>query len=369
MKLLIIAIKKLTIKNMEQQYSFEHNVPRFYDDVFVNNEKKYRVIGHGIAVAKENKGGGLPLNDIDKKIINYIREGIDDTVNYHHDEHGFSEDSPHTCDDSCLPLDLNIANYIDDVITKIESFSRNYESKWTKDYYLLGFYRPFHFYEDWGIFIKATGQARKTMGLKRIIDADSTNQYGNPSLEACYLISKTFTFFHEFYHHKIESLAVKFELITRQPYYTNGFHCLYCNTFNTERCLEEAFAHSYAYFETCENLYPYLFQMGVTAKQLRYILKKLILKKSPPGYNLAEKIISANNKQEARNFEFYFFEAVLKYSYKMNTGNDLDSIIDENYWKNFKHATHPILFTENEVTYVIDFDDLTEIQVQRFLLP
>jgi hypothetical protein len=352
---------------MEQQINLEYTLSKINSDI-LNNENRYRVIGHGIGIAKKSKGNELPLNDIDKKILNYIKEGDGHTTNFDHDEDGFTEDTPHSCDDTCTPLDLDMANYIDNVISEIENFSDSYETKWEKDY-LLGFYRPFHFYEDWGIFIKATGQARKTRNLKNTIDADSSNQYGNPSLDACYIISKTFTFYHEFYHHKIESLAIKFELTTRQPYYTSGFHCLYCNTFKTDRCLEEAFAHTYAYFETLENLHPYLSQLGVTAKQLRFILKKLILKKSPPGYNLAEKIVSANNKEEARKFEFYFFEAVLRYSHKLNTGNDLAPLSNENYWKNFKHATHPILFKENEVTYVVDFDDLTNIQVKNFLLP
>ncbi len=352
---------------MEQQINLEYSLPKIGSDI-LNKDNKYRVIGHGIAIAKENKEDELPLNDIDKKILNFIKKGDENNVNIDHDEHGFAEDTPHSCDDNCTPLDLDLANYIDNVISEIENFSVPYETKWEKDY-LLGFYRPFHFYEDWGIFIKATGQARKTRNLKRIIDANMSNQYGNPNLDACYIISKTFTFYHEFYHHKIESLAIKFELTTRQPYYTSGFHCLYCNTFNTDRCLEEAFAHTYAYFETCDNLHPYLNRLGVSARQLRHILKKLIIKNSPPGYNLAEKIISANNREDAKKFEFYFFEAVLKYSHKLNTGNDLDPLSDEVYWKNFKHATHPILFTENEVTYVVDFDELTEIQVINFLLP
>ena len=356
---------------MEKENSLEYNLP-LIGSVIENKEKKYQVIGYGIGVAKENKKDELPLNEIDRKIIKYIEDGLEHNLNFDHDKHGFTEDTPHSCDDTCTPLDLNMSNYIDNVISEINNFSENYESKWERDNYLLGFYRPFHFYEDWGIFIKATGQARITMLLKSAIDSDNTNQYGDllskPGIDSCYLISKTFTFFHEFYHHKIESLAVKFELTTRQPYYTKGFHCLYCNTFNTDRCLEEAFAHTYAYFETCENLHPYLSQMGINAKQLRHILKKLIIRNSPPGYSLAEKIISANKREEAKKFEYYFFEAVLRYSHKLNTGNDLDPINDEIYWKGFKHATHPILFTENEVTYVIDFDERTKIQVQSFLL-
>ncbi len=351
---------------MNKLDGFEYNLP-LIDSIIVNNKKSYQVIGHGIGIAKEIKEGELPLNEIDKKIIKYINEGSEQTINKIHEEYDFSEDLPHQCDDNCTPLDLNVSNYIDDVINKINLFSQDYEYKWSKDY-LLGFYRPFHFFEDWGIFIKATGQARQTLSLKKSTDTDK-NKYGDPSVDSCYLISKTFTFFHEFYHHKIESLAYKFEITTRQPYYTKGFHCLYCNTFNTDRCLEEAFAHTFAYFETYQNLYPYLSRMGVTSKQLKYIMKELIIRNSPPGYNLAEKIIAANNETEAKYFEYYFFEAVLRYSHKLNTGFDLTPIPDENHWKIYKHATHPILFTENEVTYIIDIDDFTKIQVQNILVP
>lgn len=262
---------------------------------------------------------------------------------------------------------MDIQNYIDNVVSEIENYSDQYKKKGGKDYYLLGFYRPFHFYSEWGIFLKATGLARRTRQLKIQINQNQNSKYGSPNMDACYLISKTFTFFHEFYHHKIESLAVRFELTTRLPYYTTGFHCLYCNTFLTDRCLEEAFAHTYAYFETCNYLYPYTAQMRITRKQLRYILKELIIRNSPLGYRLAEKIIASNNRQEAKNFEYYFFEAVLRYSHKLNTGIDLSPLTDEEYWRNFKHATHPILSFENDVTYVVDIDDLTIRQVRNIL--
>jgi hypothetical protein len=354
---------------MEQQQSlFEHKLLSI-GSIIENNGRNYQIIGHGFGVDKEEKGDGLPLNDIDIKIIDYILNLKDDTI-FNSDFHvrGFNEDAPHVCDDTCTPIGPDIEQYIDNVINEINLSSNEFEGKWKKDRdnYILGFYRPFHFFEDWGIFIKATGQARRTISLKRSIENDQ-NQFGNPSIEACYLISKTFTFFHEFYHHKIESLAIKFELITRQAYYTKGFHCLYCNTLNTDRCLEEAFAHTYAYFETYDNLRPYLSQMGMTGKQLRQVLKKLIIRESPPGYNLAEKIISANNKELAKKYEYYFFEALLKFSFRLNNGFEITSINDESAWKNFKHATHPILFTENDVTYLIDVDDVTSIQVTNFI--
>ena len=330
----------------------------------INQDKSYRVIGHGTGIPMGISNHELPLNSIDKKIIEYIStlDQQENDLHYYFDEH-----NPYGCSDNCLPLNLDIENYIDDVVKKIKIFSKQYVNKLEKDYYLLGFYRPFHFYTEWGIFIKATGQARRTRRLKLQIDQDPNKKYGVPSIGACYLISKTFTFFHEFYHHKVESLALKFELTTRLPYYTTGFHCLYCNTFNTDRCLEEAFAHTYAYFETCKNLYPYLVQMGITRKQLKYILNDLIIRNSPLGYSLAENIITSNNRQEAKNFEYFFFEAVLRYSHKLNTGIDLSPLTNEEYWRNFKHATHPILMFENEVTYVVDIDDQTIIQLNNFL--
>lgn len=351
---------------MNKQEYFDYNMAPI-GSIIQNNEKHYQVIGHGIGIAKDKKEDELPLSEIDKKILQYINECGDQLLSQIHEEHAFTEDAPHLCDNTCTTLDIDISNYIDEVLRKIDVFSEDYRHKWDKDY-LLGFYRPFHFYEEWGIFIKATGQARQALSLKRNSTTDR-NKYGDPSIDSCYLISKIFTFFHEFYHHKIESLAYKFEIITRQPHYTSGFHCLYCNTFMTNRCLEEAFAHTFAYFETYENLYPYLSRMGLDGKQLRYILKDLIIKNSPPGYNLAEKIIAANNKEEAKNFEYYFFEAVLRYSYKLNTGVDLPAIDEEKYWKNFKHATHPILFTENDVTFIIDIDDISRIQVRNIFIP
>jgi hypothetical protein len=98
------------------------------------------------------------------------------------------------------------------------------------------------------------------------------------------------------------------------------------------------------------------------------ILIELIIQNSPPGYNLAEHIVKANKRDVAKKFESYFFEALLKYSYKLNTGSDLVPIGNIQSWRLFKHATHPLLTYDNEVTYVIDFDETTQQKVRQFLL-
>lgn len=352
---------------MNQQFHFESK-PAIEGSIIEGHNSKYQIIGHGSVIEKDSIQGKLPLNKIDNKIIDFIND-VKNSTNFEYPIHDdFSEESPHICDESCTPLESEMEKYIDDVIDELELFSAENIKKWNKDkaYTVLGFYRPFHFYENWGIYIRATGQAYRTLRLKRMTEDDPL-EYGRPSIEVCYLISKTFTYFHEFYHHKIESLALKFELTTRQPHYTNGFHCLYCKTFETDRCLEEAFAHTYAYFETYEKLYNLLPIMNMNGRQFRHFLRNLIIRNSPPGYSLAEKIISGHNRELAKNFEYYFFEALLKYCYKLNNGSDMQSIDDEGYWKNFKHATHPILFTDNEVTYVVDVDDFTNIKVRNFL--
>lgn len=348
---------------MSNLNSSSYNLP-VLGTIIVHNHKNYSVIGHDFGIVSSSNNKKLPLNDLDKKIINYIQE--EETNSIHNDFHDVFEDEKlHDCDERCQDLGDEFKNYIDKLIDDINNPESDFRDKWTRDY-LLGFYRPIHFYNEWGIFIKATGQIRFANSIFNNAKQDQ-NRYGSPDINSCYLISKTFTFFHEYYHHKIESLAIRFELITRQPHYTSGFHCLYCNTFGTDRCLEEAFANTYAFFETYKRLFQYCSIMGVNKNQLRNILKELIIRNSPPGYNLAAKLIASDDSQIAKNYEYYFYEVLLRYSYKLNNGANLPEINDKNYWKNFKHATHPIINTDNRVTYVIDVDDVTIINQRDFL--
>jgi len=335
------------------------------NDIIYNGEKKYIEVGfdYGILISKEVDR--LPLNDIDQRIIDWIEH--EDNISPFDDSIA-GEEMVHECDDTCNELDIDMKSYLDEISNQIDkTYYEKRESKWEdlERKYLLGFYKPFHFYkEKYGIFIKINGQRRYMRELRARL-LTNPNLYGNVDIRSCYLISKSFTFFHEFYHHKIESLATRFEITTRLPHYTKGFHCLYCNTYGTDDCLEETFAQVYAYYETLDYLKPYLSLIGINETQLKFILKKEVIEKSPAGYNKAAKIIS-DSREDAKSLENYFFEILLRYSYKLNHGENI-SQLDESYWDHFTHGTHPYIQKSNLVTYVIESDGRTETNVRNFI--
>jgi hypothetical protein len=334
-------------------------------DIITNAGKKYVILGEDFGILNSKEVEQLPLNDIDLRIIEMIEHEEDNSFLDDSDE---GEDMIHECNETCNDLDTDIKLYLDEIAELIyKTYVKKREAKWQKieRNYLLGFYRPFHFYkEKYGIFIKINGQRRYIRKLKSRILLNPI-LYGNVDIRSCYLISKTFTYFHEFYHHKVESLATRFEITTRLPHYVKGFHCLYCNTFGTDDCLEETFAHVNAYYETLMYLKPYLNLIGINENQLKLILKKEIIEKSPPGYNKAAKIIS-DSKKDADSLENYFFECLVRYSYKLNHGENINKL-DESYWDLFTHATHPFINTNNTVTYVIEADERTETNVRNFI--
>lgn len=336
------------------------------NEIINNAGKKYIEVGSDFGISNSKEFERLPLNDIDKRIIEMIEH--DDVILEFDEDSFFGEDMIHICTDTCNELDFDISSYLEEIDNQIEkTYNIKRKAKWLdlEKQYLLGFYRPFHFFkEKYGIYIKINGQRRYVRELRNGILANP-RLYGNIDNTSCYLISKTFTYFHEYYHHKIECLATRFEITTRMPHYTNGFHCLYCNTFGTDDCLEETFAEVYAYYETLDYLKPYLNLIGINETQLKLILKKEIIEKSPAGYNKAAKIIS-DSREDARSLENYFFESLIRYSYKLNHGENI-TYVDESYWDLFTHGTHPYIQTNNPVTYVIETDGRTETNVRYFM--
>ena len=79
-------------------------------DLFSSNNKTFLVIGKGFPVSENMHSNKLPLNEIDIKIIELIKNGKDfkneTVVNHHDDPH---DEQIHICnDDDCDELDQEI---------------------------------------------------------------------------------------------------------------------------------------------------------------------------------------------------------------------------------------------------------------------
>ena len=105
----------------------------------------------------------------------------------------------------------------------------------------LAFYLPFHNYRDWwGIYIFPEGILKIRQEMQPFFQ-----RHGIGPREQV-RFAKQLLYFHEFYHHAVESFGARLEAISNQPCYLNGFSIRYQQTFSSPQCLEETCANSYA---------------------------------------------------------------------------------------------------------------------------
>jgi predicted RNA binding protein YcfA (HicA-like mRNA interferase family) len=109
----------------------------------------------------------------------------------------------------------------------------------------FAFYLPFHyFYPDlWGVFIVTERLRGLWRGLQMISD------YELSDAEA-YRAARFFLYYHEAFHHNVESFATRLEVTHRQAVYRTGVQQVFEDTFGTDDCLEEALANAYAFRRT-----------------------------------------------------------------------------------------------------------------------
>jgi len=294
-------------------------------------------------------------SSIKKKVLDIIDKiEKNQTIDENHE---MGQDSPlHICGqgtDECIRIDDFIKNKLKKLLENIEANSTDNPSKNIKEY-LIGFYKPVHYYkESWGIYMIIDGITRAIINLKNYVKNYVKNNKlfltKEISNEEGYYIQMAFTYFHEVYHHKIESLSIKFEMLYRKPFYTKGFHCLYCNTYGTDDCVEEAFANAYAYYRTIDFFKTKFEDFNIDF--LKTILKEGIIQNSPEGYRMAYELVSGS-ENEKNKLEHHFLEILLQFSCKANGINYLPEM-DVDFWKLFTYGLDPLVNKTNNVTYVV----------------
>ena len=105
---------------------------------------------------------------------------------------------------------------------------------------IAAFYKPFHFYDDWGIYIKEASVFR----LKRVFARDierwlySFCHWTRPQQRQLTDIVNDLSlrlaalryYAHEVFHHKVEAFATRCEAVRESPVYILGFHYTHRNT-------------------------------------------------------------------------------------------------------------------------------------------
>jgi len=153
------------------------------------------------------------------------------------------------------------------------------------------FYLPFHYYFPtwWGIYVTVEG----AYTFARLLIYLSNNRVDAPT--ALYA-SKVFLYYHEAFHHNVESFSAKIEVTHRIPLYRTGFQALFDRVCGTDDCLEEALASAYGIQKLKERisiLHPEQWpdvQSAIGA----------YLKECPPGYRRAMDYIHTSKFSKAR---------------------------------------------------------------------
>ena len=111
----------------------------------------------------------------------------------------------------------------------------------------LAFYLPFHYYPKWwGIYLTFEGVYFLTSEITTRAHGHSVPWYVARDF------AKVFLFRHEFFHHKVETLATRMECVSRTSCYKTGIEGRYQATKFTSDWIEESLANAYALKMTLE---------------------------------------------------------------------------------------------------------------------
>jgi predicted RNA binding protein YcfA (HicA-like mRNA interferase family) len=162
----------------------------------------------------------------------------------------------------------------------------------------LAWYAPIHrFGLNWGIYIyeesvfKIAAQIATYLRPGRVIDPLTARQLMRMSLSVLYL--------HEAFHHKVESFAIRAEVVRRQKIYVPYSDNVYLPLVNTDELIEEALACTQMYTRLKEST----FRRGVSTEIFnasRSMLEDWI-PTLPPGYRMGLAVLDLSTFEDERN--------------------------------------------------------------------
>lgn len=221
----------------------------------------------------------------------------------------------------------------------------------------LAFYLPFHFYypDLWGIYITLEGVGR----LMRYLRAHSGFDWGEMgwklSQRKAEASARLFLYYHEAFHHNVESMATRLEITHRQPLYRRGFLNLSRRTFLTSEATEEALANAYAFKKVSQVFKKKGWSTDVIQSGLRQYIND-----QPPGYNRGMEFVKDDAFVEKRN---EFAEANLRESLPLRKK-------EKTLWNLFTYAFYGICKINSHTNYLtrkdsslLESDDLNEYYI------
>jgi predicted RNA binding protein YcfA (HicA-like mRNA interferase family) len=159
----------------------------------------------------------------------------------------------------------------------------------------MAFYLPFHFFYPhwWGIYLVQEW-------VQWFADFIFHNSRGSLPPRTCYSAARLYLYYHEHYHHRVESFATRLEIVHRTALYKTSFLDLYKRTIGRSSCREESLAEANAYLRTMNQFKS----AGYTTKaNLENALEDFMIK-SPPGYKEGLDYINPKKRHKECQSEF-----------------------------------------------------------------
>ncbi|MCS4173323.1 type II toxin-antitoxin system HicA family toxin [Salinibacter ruber] len=162
----------------------------------------------------------------------------------------------------------------------------------------LAFYLPFHFYypDLWGVYLEAVGIIALAQYLRISSGWDPEEGDWKLSRKKAEAGARLFLYYHEAFHHKVESMATRLEVTHRQPLYKRGFLDLYRRALSEGDCTEEALASAHAFQKVTSAFKEKDWMTRAVRAGLRKYLESL-----PNAYRGAIEIIEDGSFSAVRN--------------------------------------------------------------------
>jgi len=158
---------------------------------------------------------------------------------------------------------------------------------------VCAWYQPIHFFAyDWGIFIREDCLIRQASRIAAFLPLPqkhltSRAQYATMLLKASFAAF----YFHEHFHHKVESFGVRLHVVTGFSKYLPYKKNVYRRYLYTDDCLEEALANADSYLRFQSRPYTSIIDQKIIRAVRDYLVATFPF--DPPGYRMATNYLSS----------------------------------------------------------------------------
>lgn len=157
---------------------------------------------------------------------------------------------------------------------------------------VCAWYQPIHYFAyDWGIFIREDCLIRQASRIAGFLP-----QSNYPTLSrakyATMLLKASFAafYFHEHFHHKVESFGIRLHVVTGTSKYLPYKKNVYRQFLRTDDCLEEALANADSYLRFHAKPYTSILDQKIIRATRDYLSETFPF--DPPGYRMAANYLS-----------------------------------------------------------------------------